>query len=187
MQVKEYTLGNMLLRYFINDIGQISMYIVPVSQKENIKNGWEYPNDPWTTTAPYMRQWRMGRLVHFHLSHHSIPITGGDSLKFAGESTVYFKEQEVMKDGDIIIIKTYLTSHEGHLLVHNIKYKEGYDAFWTWNEFTNTSDSDVTMDYIASFAFENLSPFSARDSRERMVLHRFTGGWSILLHLRLKI
>ena len=179
MQVKEYTLGNMLLRYFINDIGQISMYIVPVSQKENIKNGWEYPNDPWTTTAPYMRQWRMGRLVHFHLSHHSIPITGGDSLKFAGESTVYFKEQEVMKDGDITIIKTYLTSHEGHLLVHNIKYKEGYDAFWTWNEFTNTSDSDVTMDYIASFAFENLSPFSERDSRERMVLHRFTGGWSM--------
>ena len=61
MQLKEYTLGNMLLRYFINDIGQISMYIVPVSQKENIKTGWEYPNDPWTTTAPYMRQWRMGR------------------------------------------------------------------------------------------------------------------------------
>jgi len=152
MRIIEHTLGNTLLRYFINEDGQISMYMVPISQKNAIKNGWEYPNDPWTTTAPYMRQWRMGRLVHFHLAHHSLPITGGDSLKFAGESTVYFKDQEVIVDGDVTIIKTYLTSQEGHLLVHNVKYKEGYQAFWTWNEFTNTSEEDVAMDYIASFA-----------------------------------
>lgn len=179
MQTKEYILGNTLLRYFIDDIGQISMYMVPISQKNAVKNGWEYPNDPWTTTAPYMRQWRIGRLVHFHLAHQSLPITGGDSLKFAAESLAYFKKQEVIRDGDVTMIKTYLRSQEGYSIVHNIKYKEGYQAFWTWNEFTNTSAENVTIDYIASFTFENLSPFSERDSRERMVLHRFTGGWSM--------
>lgn len=179
MRVIEYTLGETLLRYFVDDAKQISMYIVPVSQKDAIKNGWEYPDDPWTTTAPYMRQWRIGRLVHFHLSHHSIPITGGDSLKFARESLAYFEDQEVVKEQDITTIKTYLISTEGHRLTHYIKYKEGYQAFWTWNEFTNTSNEDVTMDYISSFTFENLSPFCEKDSRERMVLHRFTGGWSM--------
>lgn len=179
MRVTEYTLGNTLLRYFVTDDNLISMYIVPLAQKDAVKNGWEYPDDPWTTTAPYMRQWRVGRLAHFHLSHHSIPITGGDSLKFASESLCYFEKQEVDKDGDVTIIKTYLTSKEGHKVVHYIKYKEGYQAFWTWNEFTNMLDEDVVMDHISSFAFENLSPFCEKDSRERMVLHRFTGGWSM--------
>lgn len=179
MRTIEHILGKTLLRYFIEEDGQAAMYMVPLSKKEKIKNGWEYPNSPWTTTAPYMRQWRIGRLVHFHLAHHSIPITGGDSLKFANETMVYFENQEVLRDKDVTTIKTYLSTQEGHHLVHYVQYKEGYQAFWTWNEFTNGTKEDVTMDYIASFAFENLSPFSERDSRERMVLHRFTGGWSM--------
>ena len=46
MRIIEHTLGNTLLRYFVNEDGQISMYMVPFSQKCAIKNGWEYPDDP---------------------------------------------------------------------------------------------------------------------------------------------
>ena len=108
MRIIEHTLGNTLLRYFINADGEISMYMVPISQKNAIKNGWEYPNDPWTTTAPYMRQWRIERLVHFHLAHHGIPVTGGDSLKFVGESAVYFKDQKVVNVTRAALLYLYI-------------------------------------------------------------------------------
>lgn len=179
MKTIEHILGEISLRFFINDNNEVSMYMVPKSRKGSIKNGWEYKNDPWSTTEPYMRQWRMGRLVHFHLAHHSLPVTGGDSLKFSGESGVFFKNQTVTKTGNTTEIKTFLTSFEGHSIVNVLTYTEGYNAVLSRNEFTNTSDKDVVMDYIASFAFENLSPFSERDSRNRLVLHRFTGGWSM--------
>lgn len=179
MQLREYVLGETLLRYFINKDNLVSMYMVPLSKKDEIKNGWEYENDPWSTNAPFMRQWRMGRLVHYHLSHYQIPVTGGDSLKFSDDSQLTFKDQTVTKEDDVTVIKTFLTSKEGHSIVNVIKHKKGYNAFWCWNEFTNTLKEDVTLDYIASFGFENLSPFATDDSRMRMVLHRFTGGWSM--------
>ena len=179
MQVKEYVLGEQFLRFYIDDEKRTTMYMVPVSKKDEIINAWEVENDEWGTTFPYIRQWKIGRLVHFHLSHHGVPATCcTKTKKFTNLSDVFFEDQEVIKEGDITIIKTTLKSVEGHKLVNYLKHKEGYNALWSWNEFTNMTDKEVKLDFIASFGFEDLSPFSNTDSRERMILHRFRGGWS---------
>ena len=178
MQFKEYTLGNQYLRFYIDEKKKTAMNLVPVSQKDNLINGWEVEGPAWCPTAPYIRQWYIGRLVHFHLSHHGNSMNCGNAKKYLNLNQVYFEDQVCEVNDGVTIIKTTLKSEEGHKIVNYIKHKEGYNALWSWNEFTNTSDKEVILDYIASFALENLSPFATDDSHERMKLHRFRGGWS---------
>ena len=179
MESKEYLLGKTVVRYLINDKGNVSLLLYPNESKELIKKAWDKKKDPFSTRADYMNSWQLGSLAYFYVEEEQLELPGitMKCSNLAARMTLY--EQYTIDEDTKTSIITILKSQRGYKIKHCITYYEGREGLECETIFINETGEDVTLEMLSSVALDNLSPFQDTDAPNTYYLHRFYGGWSL--------
>jgi alpha-galactosidase len=92
--------------------------------------------------------------------------------------TLHFREQEVIRENGITLVKTTMLSSDNLRVHHFLEYREGTDYLTCSAEFLNGSDHDVTLELFSSFTMGFISPLQRDDAPEKYRIHRFRSSWS---------
>lgn len=179
MQFKEYTFGNTVVRYLIDDNRQIAMQLLPKGLKEKAVAPWNNPEMPFDARRNYTHNWEMGSLVHVHMEHQPFCLPGMTMRSAENDRLFLFENQKVIDEDSCTRIVTSLKSKEGYAVHHTLTHRQGLRGFEVKTEFLNQSGAPVTLDMITSFVMDGLSPFQEDDAPNTYQLHRFFAGWSL--------
>ncbi len=177
MKIRSYNLGNTIVKYLINEKGNVSLLLIPMEVEAEIKNPWEISEGKFDPRATYRNQWSMGSLVYFYTSDLDLEHPGFTMKGSNITDTIIFDSQEVKKACGKTEIITKLTC-QGYTLLHTLVYREGLRGFECHTEFVNTKNEPTTLRMLSSFALDNLSPLQEDDAPDTYNFHRFYGGWS---------
>ena len=179
MQFRDYTLGQTLVRYLIDERQNIALQLVPLSMKDQLAAPWENPEAPFDPRRNYTHNWEQGSLVHFHATHHQFTRPGMTMHVAKTSHSLKFEDQSVETSAGVTKIRTELKSDEGYLVYHTLTHRDGLRGFEVQTDFVNQSGTDVTLDMLTSFVVDNLSPFHNDDAPNTYRFHRFHAGWSL--------
>lgn len=171
--IKDYTLGDMLLRYYISeDNAHTEMLLIPLGTESDIfVNGKDEPKP--------VQEYVNGSLLHLQLSHHNTSKFSNCYKLSDSLASLRFKEQTVVEcDGEKAVITT-LASEEGYETDHIVKYIDGDKGVEIRTVFRNTSSGKLTLEYLTSASLDCLSPYLGTDSAHECVLHSFRAGWAM--------
>ncbi len=178
MDIKRYSLGETVVNYLINDVGNVSILLIPKKAEKDVKNPWDIPNTTgFNPLASHGHLWAIGTLVHFYTNDLNLEHPGLTMKSKYIIRNTFFDSQEIRENPDKTEIITKLTCL-GYTLYHTLVYKNGFRGFECYSEFVNTTPHDTTLRMLSSFALDNLSPFQIDDAPNKYYLHRFLGGWS---------
>lgn len=130
--------------------------------------------DPWPARP-------VESLLQFKLVGDPYPgaFAQGHTLRNSGTHKRFkFSKQDIAIENDIITILTTLTDDQGCAAVHQLAWKKGDVAFTFSSKFINGSAKSVTLEMLSSFSLSGISPFDAKDSANRLHVHRFRSVWS---------
>ncbi len=178
MELKSYTLGNVLVHYLINDEQNVNMILIPKGTENMVQNPWEWDKS-FDFRARYNRNWNLGNLVYYHVEGDSLSFPGFTMREDMNSKKLKFDAQTVEKDEEQTKIITTLKSENGYQVLHTLTFIEGLKGFVCETEFFNETGEDVNLDMLSSFTLDNLGPYAEDDGPNRYYLHRFYGGWSL--------
>ena len=178
-----YELGDMIAQYLIDDeSGQVSLALLPDGMKDSyderryLTDTYEYTHAPFRVPA-----WSAGHLCHLALGGFPQSTgAGGGTMKHGPVCDLLKLEdhRSEQKDGTLIVTTTFAAA-EGFAVVHTLTWREGEQGVEMRSEFINRSKETIMLDMLTSFSLDNLSPFDQDVSVDRLVLHRWHGGWSL--------
>ncbi len=180
MQVKDYRLGDTVVRYLINEEGNVSLRLVPASLSDKQTAPWEIERGPFDPRANYTHNWRMGTLAHFYLTEQDLSTPAGMTLRSISRMDgMYLVDQTVETENGITRIFTKTKSKEGYGICHTLTYHDGLRGFMIDTAFQNGTDHPVTLGMLSSFVLDGLSPFQLTDAPNTYRFHQFQAGWSL--------
>ncbi len=157
----EFILGDMLLTYWQDGQGHVSMTLVPalMEGKRQIK---EYTPEP---------------LAQIHAEGDPFPNGYGNGITLActGASHALALCGQT-RDGDEIL--TTLADPEGRTVVHRVRWQEGWQGLEVRTVFENRTDHPIRLDLLSSVNLSGITPFAEGDAPDTLVLHRFQSAWS---------
>ena len=178
-----YELGDMIAQYLIDDeSGQVSLALLPegmqdaYDERRYLTDTYEYVHAPFRVPA-----WSAGHLCHLALGGFPQSTgAGGGTMKHGPVCDLLKLEdhRSEQKDG-MLIVTTTLAAAERFAVVHTLTWREGEQGVEMRSEFINRSNETMMLDMLTSFSLDNLSPFDQDVSADRLVLHRWHGGWSL--------
>lgn len=166
--MKEYTLGDMVLRYTIDDTGctGFSMYPAECPLPENDLPKVLKETDP-------LVQVKITGDMYRGCYAPGITMRNGETAM-----SLKYKEQDVRKENENLVIDTYLEDQRGYSAVHTVCWKEG-DPFVTVTcTYENNSEEAITMEMLGSFSLTGLSPYLEGDCSGDITVHRLQSRWS---------
>jgi len=177
--LKEYTLGNTIVAYLLNERKNVSMFLYPKQKKEALKRAWDLEVLPLDARADYNRSWTMGSLAYFMVKGESME-RAGFTMKASGVSgKLKLEKQFVEKALGRESVITFLNSDEGYKIKHSVTYYLNKKGLEIETEFINETNDDVELEMLSSVTIDNISPFYEDDAPNTYYLHRFFGGWSM--------
>lgn len=181
LRYMDHDLGQILLRY-IHDAqsGRVFMLLLPKGEEEYTHKRREWLEIPELQhNGLKCPAWIPGNLCHLSLRHLQQSDGAGQTLKHgAGTLQLRFVKQTVDQGEQCQRICTVLQG-DGYQVVHRVMHYHGVAGVEIITEFQNLSQRPMTLELLTSFSLDGLSPFDTADSSERLVLHRFRGGWSL--------
>lgn len=106
-------------------------------------------------------------------------MTGGSTLlDSATTHQLRYVDQKVQTEGKRTTILTELCDDRGLEVIHHLSFYEDEPYVEISTEVANNSDQTLTLEMLASFCLEGLSPFQIDDGIEKYQLHRFRSTWS---------
>lgn len=159
--LNEYRLGDMLLRYVLDDRRHTGMLLVPWRMRDNVLD----------------KRWAVENLVQLHARGDQLPngYANGHTLalsKAADRMTVIGQEE---RDGRII---TTLSDGAGRLARHQVAWHDGLQALRVSVTFENQTGKPLTLDLLSSVNIGWLTPFEEKDACGALRLHRVRSDWS---------
>lgn len=166
--IKEYTLGDMLVRYTVDDSGVTGFSMYP--------------------TACPLPEEELPKLLKETDPCVQVKITGdmyrgcyapGHTMR-NGETamSLKYREQDVREEGNRIIIDTYLEDVRGYGAIHRVCWKKG-DPFVTVTcTYENNSQEPIMAEMLASFSLTGISPYLTGDCSKDVMVHRLQSRWS---------
>lgn len=182
LSVKDYQLGSLKAEYLLDqDTGQISMILLPQGKESCFSQRREWLEIPEMVRLGMDKQaWEVGSLAHLSLGGSSQGKGAGETLKNGPETrSMQYKEQRVEQTGQTTRIITVLENGKKCQIHHILTYEESDNGITVQTNFYNHSEETVNLDLLTSVSLDNLSPFATEDAEERLILHRFYGGWSL--------
>lgn len=166
--VKEYTVGDMLLRYAIDDMGRVGFSIYPVScplpEKPLPKELGE--TDPLVQVKIGGDTYR-GCYAQGHTMRSSETAM---SLKYKG--------QDVRNEEEGLVIDTILEDVRGYQAVHHVCWRKG-DPFVTVTcTYENRSSEEIMLEMLSSFSLTGISDYLEGDCSGDVMVHRLQSRWS---------
>jgi len=178
-----YALGDMTAQYLVDDeSGQVSLALLPMGMEDKYDE-----RRYWVDTYEYSHAtfripgWSAGHLCHLALGGYPQSTgAGGGTMKHGPVCDLLALESQTSEEKDgMLTVTTTLAAKEGFAVVHTLTWREGEQGVEMKSTFVNRSEESLMLDMLTSFSLDNLSPFDTDVSADRLVLHRWHGGWSI--------
>ena len=166
MLVREHTLGDMALRYEIDDDGSTGLLLYPASMPLPADLGKKRRTDP-------MVQVKLAGDVYNGCFAPGNTLRGSESsfrLK-------YSSQEELLEDGGKTIV-TALKDSRGCKALHYVRYKEGNRFLTVSCTYENESNAPVTLELLSSFSLSGISPYIPGDASGDIKVHRLQSRWS---------
>lgn len=165
---KEYILGDMLLRYSIDDTGCTGFSIYPVAcpLPENALKKELRETDP---------------LVQVKLTgdmYRGCYAPGNTMRNGETAMSLKYKEQDVQEKNGHIFIDTILEDNRGYKAVHSVCWKEGDPFITVTCTYKNESVEPIMMEMLSSFSLTGISPYLEGDCSGDIMVHRLQSRWS---------
>ena len=157
----EYTFGDLLLTYWLDEAGHMSMTLIPARTAGRVAD------------KPYNPE----SLAQIHAEGDPLPNGYGNGRTLAGtlaSDALLFQSQEQDEGG----ITTVLTSDSGRTVRHRVQWQEGWQGLEIRTTFVNRTTESVRLDLLSSVNLSGITPFIAGDTPDSLVLHRFLSDWS---------
>lgn len=166
--IKEYTLGDMLLRYAIDDTGCTGFSIYPVScpLPENALEKELRETDP---------------LVQVKITgdmYRGCYAPGNTMRNGETAMSLKYKEQDVREEDGKLVIDTILEDARGYQAVHRVCWKEGDPFITVACTYENRSEEEITLEMLSSFSLTGISDYLEGDCSGDVVVHRLQSRWS---------
>lgn len=166
--IKEYTLGDMLLRYAIDDTGCTGFSIYPVScpLPENALEKELRETDP---------------LVQVKITgdmYRGCYAPGNTMRNGETAMSLKYKEQDVREEDGKLVIDTILEDARGYQAVHRVCWKEGDPFITVACTYENRSEEEITLEMLSSFSLTGISDYLEGDCSGDVMVHRLQSRWS---------
>lgn len=166
--IKEYTLGDMLLRYSIDDTGCTGFSIYPVScpLPENALEKELRETDP---------------LVQVKITgdmYRGCYAPGNTMRNGETAMSLKYKEQDVREEDGKLVIDTILEDVRGYQAVHHVCWKEGDPFITVACTYENRSEEEITLEMLSSFSLTGISDYLEGDCSGDVMVHRLQSRWS---------
>ncbi len=178
MEFKDYKLGNVRIKYVINDEKNINMFLIPEGTEDKVQNPWEWDKS-FDFRGRYNRNWNLGSLAYFHVEGDSLCLSGFTMRSTLNVMQLKYQKQTVETEGDATKIITEMKTEKGYKIIHTLTHINGLKGFMCDTEFVNETENTLNLDMLTSFSLDNLGPYAEDDGPNRYYLHRFYGGWSL--------
>lgn len=164
--LSKYCLGDMIVRYVLDEEDQVGMELYPASMNQTLAAGKSYRVDP-------LVQWKKeGDAYPFGFAN-GMTMRNSESV-----SRMKYKSQQVEKNAGEIHITTILEEDEGNRILHTLHYRNGDPAFWIITEFRNLGLRPLTLEMLSSFSIGGITPFAADEAPNRLIIHKIRSKWS---------
>lgn len=164
--LKEYILGDMVARYETNEEKQVGLTLYPAEK-------------PLPDTVE--KDAALDSLVQLKISGDAFEgcyAPGNTMRNSESVKQLKFQEQKLEKSGEKTIISTVLYDERGYQAEHRLTWKQGAPYLEVECEFLNQSQEMVTLEMLASFSLEMISPYLSGDCHENIMIHRLRSRWS---------
>lgn len=164
--LSEYVFSDILVRYLINEEGNVGLELIPADLKEKVASGKKYNID--SLVQCYIRG-----------DDFSGAYANGHTMR-NGASTFALKydSQESGCENGAQIITTTLKNDRGHVVRHILTWREGLKAVEVKTVYSNNSDSPIDLEMLSSFSLGGITPFIEGEAYESMNIHRIRSCWS---------
>ena len=157
----EFSLGDMLLTYYLDEQNCMSMTLIPADLQDQVQQK-EYHPEPLVQIHA-----RGDHFANGYGNGHTLAVTSAtDALKFVSQ------EQE----GNQII--TTVADDTGRTVQHRVRWEEGLQAVTVSCTFENKGDQPVTLNLLSSVNLSGITPFTDGDAHGSLFLHRIRSMWS---------
>ncbi|QNU68202.1 alpha-galactosidase [Ruminiclostridium herbifermentans] len=164
--LSEYVLSDMIVRYLVNEDGNVGFETIPASLKDKITTSKKYNIDPLVQIFIRGDDFSGG----FANGHTMRNGQQANSLQYQSQKVENIKESQV--------ITTILKSKSGYVVKHILTYHNGLNAFEVKTVFANKSDKNICLEMLSSFSIGGLTPFIEGEASESMNIHRIRSCWS---------
>ena len=166
MILSEHVFFDTLVRYRINEDGNVGLEILPVNLKEKAIDNKKYNID--SLVQAYVRG-----------DDFSGGFANGHTMRNAqSTATLVYDSQNAEFENSTHIITTILKNKRGHVARHILTYREGLKAFEVRTVYSNQSDNPIDLEMLSSFSIGGLTPFIDGEAPESMSVHRIRSCWS---------
>ncbi|MBP3649958.1 MAG: alpha-galactosidase [Clostridia bacterium] len=159
--LNQYQLGDQLLRYHLNDKGQVGLCLIPAGREQDVLD----------------KDWAMEPLVQLHARGDQLPNGYGNghtmALTPASDRMHYVSQQQ---EGDTIA--TTLRDDTGRTVIHKVRWHEGLQALRVTTVFQNQSDAPVQLNLLSSVNLGWITPFTEGAASGALQVHRARSAWS---------
>ena len=157
----EYSLGDMLLVYTLDEQNRMGMTLIPSALKDRAAEK-DYTPEP---------------LVQIHARGDHLPNGYGNGHTLAASSaTDALKFVSQVREGNTIL--TTVSDGAGRTVRHRAAWEEGLQAIIVSCEFENTGDRPVILDLLSSANLSGITPFTEGAAPGALLLHRIGSAWS---------
>ena len=157
----EFRFGDMLLSYFTDEAGCVSMTIIPAETAGQIRQK-EYRPEPLVQ-------------IHARGDHFSNGYGNGHTMACTSASEA-LKLVSQKREGDTVITTT--ADGTGRTVHHRVAWAEGLEAVTVSCVFENTGTQPVTLNLLSSLNLSGITPYEEGDTPGRLFLHRIRSMWS---------
>lgn len=156
-----YEMGDMLVQYLLDDKQRMGMRIVPLSDKDLIRE----------------KSFSVENLVQIHARGDQFPNGYGNGHTMATAAStdrMLFRSQRTEED----TVVTELADADGRTVQHRVAWHAGLSAVRVSVRFENRTAYPVTLDLLSSLNIGGITPFSDGDASGALYLHRARSMWS---------
>jgi alpha-galactosidase len=164
--MKEYTLGDMVVRYIVDEKQHIGLYLYPSSMP--------IPKE-------IQKRTKLDGMVQLKITGDIYPggyASGNTMRNSESVERLTFKHQEVLLSENSQTVITYLVDQQGYEIRHYLHWEEGGKTVELWNELMNQSDTPISIEMLSSFSLSGISPYLEGDGHNEILIHRLMSRWS---------
>lgn len=163
---KKYELGDMIIRYVVDDKELTGIELYPKTKEKQIVQKKQYKVDS-------MVQWKKSTDAFPYGFANGVTMRNSESI--VGTK---WQKQEIKESDSRIIIRTYLKDLEGNDIYHTLTYSKGKPSFWVDTEFVNNGETPLTLEMISSFSIGGITPFATDEASNQLRVHKLRSKWS---------
>ena len=166
MKRREYQLGDIIIRYDLDEEHHVGMILYPAEKPLEKEPEKQAVLDPMVqvklTGDMYQGCYAPGNTLRNGESTQRLKMTAQDLIEQDGKK----------------IIRTTLKDDRGYLAVHEVSWEEGERFIRIHCSYENLSQEDIMLELLSSFSLNGISPYLDGDCAGDIRVHRIQSRWS---------